>query len=34
MKRFKSSSVGVGRFSYSHPHQLNRTVGYRGGIRK
>lgn len=31
MRRFKTSSFS--RFGYTAPHTLNRTVGYRGGIR-
>lgn len=34
MKRFSVSSVGSKRFGIAHPHRLNVTVGYRGGIRK
>ena len=32
MKRYKS--VSYRRFGYAHPHELNASVGYRGGIRK
>lgn len=34
MKRVSFSLVGSKRFGIAHPHRLNITVGYRGGIRK
>lgn len=33
MKRFSVGSHGSRRFGIMHPHYLNRSVGYRGGIR-
>lgn len=32
MKRFRV--VGIRRFGFSHPHELNAQIGYRGGIRR
>lgn len=32
MKRFRA--VSIRRFGFAHPHYLNNSVGYRGGIRK
>lgn len=34
MKRVSFNSSGVKRFGIAHPHRLNVTVGYRGGVRK
>lgn len=34
MQRFSVQPHGSRRFGISHPHELNRTTGYRGGIRK
>lgn len=34
MKRSRVSSTYSRRFGVSHPHYLNNSVGYRGGIRK
>lgn len=34
MKRSRVSFSFSKRFGVSHPHYLNRSVGYRGGIRK
>lgn len=31
MKRIQISNVR--RFGYRFPHQLNKTIGYRGGVR-
>lgn len=33
MKRYSVPSHGMRRFGVSHPHQLNRVSGYRGGER-
>lgn len=33
MRRVKTGSRHR-RFGYAHPHELNMTIGYRGGIRK
>lgn len=34
MKRFAVKGARSRRFGIMHPHWLNNTVGYRGGIRK
>ncbi|UPW41090.1 hypothetical protein [Sigmofec virus UA08Rod_5550] len=34
MRRVKFISRGYRRFGIAHPHELNVSVGYRGGIRK
>lgn len=34
MKRVKINPNGIRRFGVAHPHSLNVTVGYRGGVRK
>lgn len=34
MKRVKIFNKGFRRFGITHPHRLNVSVGYRGGIRK
>lgn len=34
MRRFKTSPHGSRRFGIAHPHQLNNSIGFRGGIRK
>lgn len=34
MLRFRVNRVGFRRFGFSHPHELNSRIGYRGGIRK
>lgn len=34
MKRVRISSSGARRFGVAHPHRLNVSVGYRGGVRK
>lgn len=33
MKRFNVRYVNIRRFGIQNPHHLNRTVGFRGGIR-
>lgn len=33
MKRYNFNPLGARRFGISHPHRLNASVGYRGGIR-
>lgn len=34
MKRVRVISHGYRRFGIAHPHELNVSVGFRGGIRK
>lgn len=34
MKRSRVSPSFARRFGIAHPHRLNVSVGYRGGIRK
>lgn len=34
MKRFSTAPHGSRRFGIAHPHELNRVIGFRGGIRK
>lgn len=34
MKRVSVKPHGYRRFGIAHPHELNVSVGYRGGIRK
>lgn len=34
MRRFRTPPHGYRRFGIMHPHELNRVVGYRGGIRQ
>lgn len=34
MRRVKISNYGFRRFGITHPHRLNVSVGYRGGIRQ
>lgn len=34
MKRSRVSSSFSRRFGVAHPHSLNVSVGYRGGVRK
>lgn len=34
MKRVRVSAANARRFGFAHPHRLNVSVGYRGGIRK
>ncbi|UPW40994.1 hypothetical protein [Sigmofec virus UA08Rod_5838] len=33
MRRYRSLNVGYSRFGISHPHKLNNSIGFRGGIR-
>lgn len=34
MKRLSVKSTASRRFGFAHPHELNRTTGFRGGVRK
>lgn len=33
MKRSRTVMHGSRRFGIRNPHELNRTIGYRGGVR-